>query len=433
MLEEIKKRLEDVEVEEQALKRIENKVFAHIHKQKPKKNHAKMIGVVVAAVVCVGIVTYQVPSVQAWIKETISYIPGFNEKIQKEGGILYTLDSEQKIGKFTIHKAAYEATIPYFHIEFTYDTGTSVDPSDTQAFETQVRSLVKKLENRQVYVRIGNQSFPLQLEGDGYGTDGLWLGKYKLSESVKQLPPLQDNHLTLQFGEEEIGITLSENKETYTQIQSTTVQQYQLQGMVSQKGKNLQISFVNEREMVPFIFDRYPAWVEDSKGQKHDLVPNENSPLVYYNYQVKNIKQRDVEKIVVPYLEQTLSFTGETLSIPIPKEINEEVILPTYHVKGTNMVLEGAKVRRTSEKEIEILLPQREKQQEDWLLDLDIRDSKRERNISKSDNGGSEKEHRMFTPSSYTIAITASDKDVLNLQVEGASIVRYGPWEMKLQ
>ncbi|WP_088040865.1 hypothetical protein [Bacillus sp. EAC] len=427
---ELEELLSEVDIENDSLSKIEQKVFSKINKKKKKKINfkSKLFIYSAAAVFLISSITYKSELFRAWASEYLTYLPLINESIDnKSGSSFYEFDSYIGDHKnFKINNLAFNNELPYFLIEYEYDTKKKNEGEDDYS------KFYKYWDSKPVHLKINNKLYDLKREIYGVGSDGVAEDQLVLVDKSIKLEKPSNNIIQFILGKNNYQLKLKEVDKVYSLSKSNSIKNVELKTMVKKEKNNLLINYLIEEEISPFNFNRSKAYLVDSKGRKSYLTSNENSSAVRYKYKAKtsNLNLKTVS-LITPSISRQVTFNNLNWNIPIPSNVNEEIVLQDLILPGTNIKIEGAKVRRDTfaKNSIEIVMPKRNKNDSQWLLQLDIYplgNQQFEVSAYSNKSGG------MFEPDGYTIELKDLKQKNISLNITSASIIENGPWKTDL-
>lgn len=431
-LKELEDILSEVEIDSDSLVKIENKVLKKINVKhnKPAKLKRNMMLVLSAAILMISTVSFQKDSFHAWASEYLSYLPMINTSIDnKSESPLYEFDSfigEHK--NIKINNLAFNSELPYFQIEYEYDLHKKISDNEYDEFYKYWNSL-------DIYLKVNNKKYELVRDYYGIGEAGIASDQLRLKETIKRIEKPTNNKIQFVIGNNTFSIKLKEVDHVFYQSKSNLNKNIELKTMFRKENDHLLINYLTEGEITPYSFKPSRAYLTDSKGKKVFLTSNENSSTVRFKFKAKtNHLDSKTLTLVTPSILRMETFKNLTWDIPIPTSENEEILLPDLIIPNSNLKVSGAKVKKEfyESNSLEIIMPKQNKNENQWLLQLDMNlvENQGNSNFVSAISSGTSNGH--FEPDGYIIDLNDTNQKSIKLNISSVSIIENGPWKTDL-
>jgi len=437
---ELEKLLSETEIDKESLSKIEQKVFSKINMKKKKKTNfkSKLFIYSAAAVFLLSTITLQNQSFRAWASNNLSYLPMFNVPFEnKSTSPSYEFDSFIGDHKnLKINNLAFNNELPYFQIEFEYDTKINVDQFG--GFD----KFGKYWENIPIYLKVNNKKYELESKGNGLDSTGLIDEELFLKNHSTKMALPSNNQIQLQIGKKSFLIKLKEINKVYYPSRSNHVKNIELKTMVSNEKGSLLVNYIQENDIMPFSSKPFSPYIIDSKGNKSYLKSNESGSMVRNKFKAK-LNKLDTKSLtlITPSIQNFISYNDLYWTIPIPKTKDEKIKLPPLILPNANIKIDGFIVRwseyENEENTIEIITPKRDNNQEKWLSELYLEhiDPKlliTNQIVTSREYNSGDRAKKAYIPPVYGINIKGMDQHVIKLKITLANIIENGPWKTDL-
>lgn len=433
-LKELEEILSEIEVDDHMLVNIENKVMNKIQvkQNRPDKMKRTMLLLSAAAILLISTISFQKDSFRAWASEYFSYLPMFNKPFDhKVDSPIFEFDSY--IGdhrNFKINNLAFNSDIPYFEIEYEYETNINIEKYG--GFE----KFFKYWETIPVYLKVNSKKYELKHNGNGVDSNGWVTEELRLKDTKSKLEFPNKGKIQFVVGEKTFTIQLKEIDEVFLPSKSNKIKNIKLDTMVRKEKNHLQVNYIQTGDFTPFSVKPFEPYLIDSKGNKSLLKSNESGSMVRYKYiaNLDNLKDKNKLKLITPAISKMISFEQVNWTIPIPKTKGEQIKLPAFQLPNTDIKIEGMIVKWSEfEKDtIEIITPKQDLTKDSWYSALYLEHVNPELNKTNSIVSTIETVNNQYRPKTYSINMKNLNKEKLELQITDAIIIENGPWKTDL-
>ncbi|MEH6940076.1 hypothetical protein V7056_19865, partial [Bacillus sp. JJ664] len=422
------------DVDDKTLVNIENKVMNRINvKQKrPDKIKRKMLLLAAAAILLVSTISFQKDTIRAWASEYFSYLPMFNKPFDhKVDSPIYEFDSYIGDHKnFKINNLAFNNDIPYFEIEYEYQTNINVEHYGG------LEKFSKYWDTVPVYLKVNSKKYELKLDGKGVDSTGLVTEELMLKDTISKLEFPNKGKVQFVVGEKTFTLQLKEVDKVFLPSKSNEIKNIKLNTMVRKEKNNLLVNYIQTGDFTPFSMKRFEPYLIDSKGNKSLLKSHESGSILRYKYiaDLGNLKDKNKLTLITPAISKMISYNQLNWTIPIPKTKGEEIKLPAFQLPNTDIKVEGMIVKWSEFEKatIEIITPNQDLTKDSWYSALYLQHVNPELNKTNSIVSTIENVNNQYKPQTYSINMKNLNTKKLELQITDAIIIENGPWKTDL-
>lgn len=436
-IKDLEETLLEIDIDDQTLVNIENKVMIKINAKQSRsvKNKRLIMLLSAAAILFFSTISFQKDTFRAWASEYLTYLPMFNKPLEhKINSPIYQFDSYIGDHKnFKINNLAFNNEIPYFEIEYEYETHINVEKYG--GFE----KFQQYWDTKPVFLIINSRKYELKRHGNGIGSNGWVTEELSLKDTKTKLELPSKSKIKFVIGEKTFSIQLKEVEKVFLPSKSKENKNIKLNTMIRKEKNKLLVNYIKAGEYTPFSMKPFEPYLIDAKGNKSFLKSNENGVMVRYKYiaDLGKVNDKDHLTLITPAISKMISYKQLYWTIPIPKTKSEQIRLPAFKLPHTDIKVEGMFVRWSeSEKDtIEIFTPKQDLTKDSWYSALYLQHVNPELNKTNSILSSIYSEERMdghYIPQTYSINMKNINKAKLELQITEAYIVENGPWKTDL-